>query len=333
MLTTIIDRQYNFTFLIKTVLLILILLSLKLYLVYSWSYFNYYVLFFSIPNIAVFLNIEKKRLHNFLIAFTSTLLVCVSLVLLDYISKRYITHLILLSTTTFFISNYKYVYKNHLLEQNTSITNYLNLVFTLFIIVPLLDIFYFIRLIPLLEIKKVFLFCATLLFCFFFLFSFITIYFNLKPFYHEPKEAHPDYFIQETKTEATEEVIITEQNTPKNNTIQKEKLSKEALYILEFLDNTNLYLDPDFTIDELAKEIAIQKHILSRIINHDLKLNFYSLLAKYRIDYAKELILKERNLLLDGIMAEAGFNSRITFNKYFKEFTGLTPSEYRNLIH
>lgn len=333
MLTTIIDRQYNFTFLIKTVLLILILLSLKLYLVYSWSYLNYYVLFFSIPNIAVFLNIEKKRLHNFLIAFTSTLLVCVSLVLLDYISKRYITHLILLSTTTFFILNYKYVYKNHLLEQNTSITNYLNLVFTLFIIVPLLDIFYFIRLIPLLEIKKVFLFCATLLFCFFFLFTFITIYFNLKPFYHDPKEAHPDYFIQEITTEETEEVIITEQNTPKNNSIQKEKLSKEALYILDFLDNTNLYLDPDFTIDELAKEIAIQKHILSRIINHDLKLNFYSLLAKYRIDYAKELILKERNLLLDGIMAEAGFNSRITFNKYFKEFTGLTPSEYRNLIH
>lgn len=334
MFTSTIAREYNFTFLIKTVLLISILLGMKLYLVYSWSYFNYYVLLLSIPNIAVLLNIPKKRLLNFLIAFTITLLVCVSFVFLNVISKRCITHLILLFTTYFFISNYKYVFKNHLLEQNTSLTNYLHILFTMFIIVPIIDIFYFIKIIPLFEVKKVFLFCATLLFCFFFLFSLITIFFNLKPVYDNQKEhLKQDYFLLvETNVEKKESTKIPLDNT-KVNTMQKENHTKEAQQILNFFENTKLFLDPNFTIDDFAKEIAIPKHILSRIINHDMNINFYSLLAKYRIEYAKNLILKEKNLLLDGIMSEAGFNSRITFNKYFKELTGMTPSEYRNLIH
>lgn len=330
MLISTIEKQYNFTFLIKTILLISILLGLKLYLVYSWSYFNYYIPLFCIPNIAVLVNMQKKRLLNFLIAFTIALLFCATLVFIGAISKRSITYLILLSTTSFFIFNYKYVYKNHLLEQNTSFTNYLHILFTMFITIPILDIFYFIKIIPIFEIQKVFLFCAALLFCFFCLFSLITILVNLKPVHQKQEEYIKDH------SSLSNEIKISKGNLldkTKATAIKKEKLTKEALDILDFFENTNLFLDPDFTIDELAKEIEIPKHILSKIINHEMNLNFYSLLAKYRIEYAKELIFKEKNLLLDGVMAEAGFNSRITFNKYFKEFTGLTPSEYRNLLH
>ncbi|UVD79096.1 helix-turn-helix domain-containing protein [Myroides albus] len=71
------------------------------------------------------------------------------------------------------------------------------------------------------------------------------------------------------------------------------------------------------------------KNQISTVINSELNESFYSLLAKYRVEYAKKLLETNRHLLLDGVMLQSGFNSRSTFIKYFKEFVGESPSAYR----
>ena len=57
---------------------------------------------------------------------------------------------------------------------------------------------------------------------------------------------------------------------------------------------------------------------------------FREFLNRYRVDYFKENLEKPgwKNLTLEAIAAECGFNSRITFISNFKKITGTTPSEY-----
>jgi AraC-like DNA-binding protein len=61
--------------------------------------------------------------------------------------------------------------------------------------------------------------------------------------------------------------------------------------------------------------------------------NFMDLLNNYRIEEAKEMLLKpgknDRSIL--EIAFEVGFNSKEVFNRCFKKYTGMTPSEFKKM--
>jgi AraC-like DNA-binding protein len=109
---------------------------------------------------------------------------------------------------------------------------------------------------------------------------------------------------------------------------QKEVIEKLAI----FFEEEEVYLDPNFTLDRLAHHIGVEREIVSEVLNHNMNLNYYQVLAKYRIEHAKKVMGKEKNLTIDAIMEECGFSSKSSFNKYFKQFVGTTPSVYRNSL-
>lgn len=84
-------------------------------------------------------------------------------------------------------------------------------------------------------------------------------------------------------------------------------------------------------VDVLAARIGIPEYRLRKAINHGLGFrNFNVFLNSYRIQAAKESLEQgstDQSIL--DISIDAGFKSLTSFNKAFKEFTGLTPSEYR----
>lgn len=100
--------------------------------------------------------------------------------------------------------------------------------------------------------------------------------------------------------------------------------------IEHFFQTDSTYLDPTFTLEKFALSIDENKEVISMVLNKYMKTNFYQIVAKYRIEQAKKLIVKEHNVTIDAIMEECGFNSKSSFNKYFKQFVGSTPSSYRN---
>lgn len=59
---------------------------------------------------------------------------------------------------------------------------------------------------------------------------------------------------------------------------------------------------------------------------------FYRYINEYRIEYFKNsvelAIEKNENINFLSFAYEAGFKSKSSFNRYFKEITGKTPSEY-----
>jgi AraC-like DNA-binding protein len=71
-------------------------------------------------------------------------------------------------------------------------------------------------------------------------------------------------------------------------------------------------------------------HILRLFKNHNgIKLNSY--LNARRIELAKEILLRNRNLKVDVVAMSVGFLNVRTFLATFKEIEGITPTQYRSV--
>lgn len=106
----------------------------------------------------------------------------------------------------------------------------------------------------------------------------------------------------------------------------------ETKSIVNYFEESDTYLETNFSLEQLAKDLNLSKQQVSETINQDMNSSFYQLVAKYRIDHAKRLIGKNSNLTIEAIVDECGFSSKSTFNKYFKIFVGQTPSVYRSAV-
>lgn len=100
--------------------------------------------------------------------------------------------------------------------------------------------------------------------------------------------------------------------------------------ILATLEERKPYLDPDFTLDDLARLMGVPKHHIYHCLNSILNVRFTRLRAEYRIRHAKRLIDEgvgsEKSLQTIGL--ESGFSSRSSFIIAFREVTGQTPRDY-----
>ena len=100
--------------------------------------------------------------------------------------------------------------------------------------------------------------------------------------------------------------------------------------LLQFMETNKPYLKSDLKISELADSLSVPYHLLSQLINDEFLVNFYDFINKYRVEDAKKLLIEDnRNYKILAIAYEVGFNSKATFNRVFKKFTDLTPSEFK----
>lgn len=67
----------------------------------------------------------------------------------------------------------------------------------------------------------------------------------------------------------------------------------------------------------------------SRYFKNKTGKTFTQFVNEYRLVHACKL-LSEQHLSITDICFESGFNNFSHFNKKFKEFTGKSPSKYRN---
>ena len=93
------------------------------------------------------------------------------------------------------------------------------------------------------------------------------------------------------------------------------------------------YLDENkgerVTITETALALGYNDKYLSRAINTTAGFGFSTLLSMLRMDAASHL-LRETDRTVVDIAIECGFGSERNFYRKFKEFTGLTPKEFRD---
>jgi AraC-like DNA-binding protein len=120
------------------------------------------------------------------------------------------------------------------------------------------------------------------------------------------------------------------------NIVAEVQLPKDDPFY-ELVDKINTYLtkeepyvNPDFTINELAVALKVPVHHLSYCLNTLMNVKFTTLRTQLRIQYAVKLLDSGQadELSMDGIGKKSGFSTRSNFYNAFKTETGMTPSEY-----
>ncbi|MCC3159541.1 AraC family transcriptional regulator [Hymenobacter sp. 15J16-1T3B] len=109
---------------------------------------------------------------------------------------------------------------------------------------------------------------------------------------------------------------------------------EQARRLQQLMQQERLYRRPELRLDTLAERLGLSRHHLSQVLNEQLGLNFFEYLNALRVAEAQQLLRKtsRRRLNIIEVAYEVGFNNKVSFNKAFKQATGLTPSEFRQQL-
>lgn len=124
--------------------------------------------------------------------------------------------------------------------------------------------------------------------------------------------------------------LVSKEEPYKKLTIDSQELKGIEEKILTTLQQERPYLNPDFSLQDMASLTGIDKFKISLTLSRGMNTNFTSLVNQYRIEAFINLVNSRGldNFNQMGIAMESGFNSKSTFYKAFKELKGVTPKTY-----
>lgn len=121
---------------------------------------------------------------------------------------------------------------------------------------------------------------------------------------------------------------VGEQNELSDNSAVTEKMKEIYENLIYVFDRKQIYLDASLNLKKLSHTLFTNTTYLSRVINTYFNCNLKTLLNRYRIDYAKELLKKEECDLKE-LPGKCGFLSKSTFYSAFTKFEHITPTAFR----
>ncbi len=94
-----------------------------------------------------------------------------------------------------------------------------------------------------------------------------------------------------------------------------------------------VFLDPDLTLNQLAKKMGTNRATLSHVINQYFHKSFPALLNQYRVNEALRQLTNPANKSwkLEVIGEMCGYRNRQVFHSAFKRETGITPNHFRKV--
>ncbi len=113
--------------------------------------------------------------------------------------------------------------------------------------------------------------------------------------------------------------------------VKDEQLRAIADQLEQFMKTQKPYLDPVLNVATLAEKTGIKSYLITKAINGILTKSFSDYVNEYRVREFTTLINRPdyENFTLLAIAFESGFNSKATYNRMVKKFTGKSPKELR----
>lgn len=126
---------------------------------------------------------------------------------------------------------------------------------------------------------------------------------------------------------------ITKKNGSIPASLSSAAINETVSLLKKSMEEDKIYLDPNLNLNLLALHTGITQKTISAVLNQHLQKSFNEFVNQYRVDAVKtKLLLPETaNLTIAGIASACGFNSQATFQRTFKDLTGMSPSEFRKL--
>ncbi|KXX68829.1 AraC family transcriptional regulator [Flammeovirga sp. SJP92] len=129
---------------------------------------------------------------------------------------------------------------------------------------------------------------------------------------------------------ASKETVVIEEEIDTMSIEENNRLNEESQRLLELIEEKKPYLKNDLKMQELADITEFSYKKISQLLNNELDTSFYELMNDFRLKEVLKLIDEGKHIQfnLPHIGEQAGFNSKTTFNRIFKQKIGQTPSEY-----
>jgi len=132
--------------------------------------------------------------------------------------------------------------------------------------------------------------------------------------------------------------IVADEKEKKKYTSSGLSEEKEEEYykkLNQLVIQEKIYANPELSLSDLASKLEIHPNYLSQIINNKEGRTFYDYINIYRVEEFKRLIAlpKNQQFTLMSVAYDCGFNSKSSFNRYFKKITNQTPSQYLKSIN
>lgn len=109
----------------------------------------------------------------------------------------------------------------------------------------------------------------------------------------------------------------------------KNQADNEAMLLEKVTQITQEHIaDDNFGVEQLSKEIGISRVHLNRKLKKILNLSPNQLILDIRMKYAARL-LSESQMTVGEVAFQLGFSSHSYFSSKFKEYFGVTPSEWK----
>lgn len=138
---------------------------------------------------------------------------------------------------------------------------------------------------------------------------------------------------QDSITPQTTDTPATKKADPTADLEKKELLPELTVWrdrLHAYMNAEKPYLEPELSLTDLARRLHTNPSVLSQVINSGIGKNFNDFINEYRVNEFKQKVQHPANqhLSLLGIALECGFNSKATFNRAFRKFTGQSPKEF-----
>ena len=115
----------------------------------------------------------------------------------------------------------------------------------------------------------------------------------------------------------------------------EDPIDKEDRRIMSLLEqemtNKQIYRDANLSVESLARKLGLHRNALSKANNRVTGDNYKQYINSYRIKEAVRIILQSGDEIryIDELYEQVGFTNRSSFYRAFKQFTGLSPAEFR----
>lgn len=99
---------------------------------------------------------------------------------------------------------------------------------------------------------------------------------------------------------------------------------------------TKAYVDEHFTdtgisITSISDAVGLTPYYISKLFKQYNGTKLPTYINNLRIEYAKELLVSDKSINVGDVAIKSGYENTRTFLKLFKEKTGLTPTQFRNI--
>ncbi len=133
------------------------------------------------------------------------------------------------------------------------------------------------------------------------------------------------------------ELLFDVKERQKKNTRIKAESFEESLSVITDIEikmnEHKFYLNENFSSQDVLTHFELPRNKLDELLVQVKGITFAEWLNSFRIDYAKSLLISNKEFTIDALSAMSGFSSRSAFYAAFKHFTKTTPTDFIRQWH